>query len=64
MKLEESHTTIITNCNLLTAGKFPPKVCRERMQEKTQERVMSQRFLQVAESSMSLWRMVLKKSLK
>jgi hypothetical protein len=22
----ESDTTIITNCNLLTAGKFPPKV--------------------------------------
>ena len=26
VKLEERHTTIITNCNLLTAGKFPPKV--------------------------------------
>jgi hypothetical protein len=28
--------------------------------EKTQERVMSQRLLQVAESSTSLWRMALK----
>jgi hypothetical protein len=26
VKLEERHTTIITNCNLLTAGKVPPKV--------------------------------------
>ena len=26
VKLEECHTTIITNCNLLTAGKFPPKL--------------------------------------
>jgi hypothetical protein len=30
MKLEESHTTIITNCNLLTAGKFPPKVMQRK----------------------------------
>jgi hypothetical protein len=32
--------------------------------ESLQERVMSQRLLQVAESSTSLWRTVLKKSLK
>jgi hypothetical protein len=54
VKLEESHTTIITNCNLLTAGKFRPKV----MQRK------NARESQVAESTTSLWRMVLKKIVK
>jgi hypothetical protein len=84
VKLEESHTTIITNCNLLTAGKFLPKVMQKKnakenasvlkrihgkqllgkRNESLQERVMSQRLLQVAGSSTSLWKMVLKKSLK
>ncbi len=35
-----------------------------KQNESLQERVMSQRLLQVAESSTSLWKMVLKKSLK
>ncbi len=35
-----------------------------KQNESLQEHVMSQRLLQVAESSTSLWRMVLKKSLK
>jgi hypothetical protein len=30
VKLEESHTTIVTNCNLLSAGKFPPKVMQRK----------------------------------
>jgi hypothetical protein len=43
VKLEECHTTIIINCNLSTAGKFPPKLMQRNNARKTQEGVMSQR---------------------
>ena len=63
--MDNSHTTIITNCNLLTAVTFPPKVMQSNnARENARACDVTKIIIQVAESSTSLWRMVLKKSLK
>jgi hypothetical protein len=63
VKLEVSHTTIISNCNLLTAGKFPTKVM-QRKNARENARACDVTKIITSGRIKYEWRMVLKKSLK